>query len=99
MIWSADVTGPEDGPINQENNMSIVTENGIIPERYEVQSIDNRDPATTWLWITDDYVEVNPFELIENMVENCRPWILEEVGIDPKELDDALAVLKRASGS
>lgn len=79
--------------------MSIETENGSIPERYDVQSIDNRDPSTTWLWIGDDYVEVNPFELIENMVENCRSWIIEEEGIDPEELDKALAVLKRAAGS
>ena len=80
--------------------MSIVTKNGSIPERYDIETIDNRDPSTTWIWIgTGDYVEVNPFELIENMVENCRQWIIEEEGIDPKELDDALAVLKRAAGS
>ena len=62
----------------------------------KVEYLDNRDPGTTWLIIEDtedqDYVEVNPFELIENMVENCRPWILEEEGVGAKELDDALAL-------
>lgn len=79
--------------------MSIETENGSIPERYDVQSIDNRDPNETWLWIGDDYVSVSPYELIENMVENCRDWIIKEEGIKADELDNALAVLKRASGS
>jgi hypothetical protein len=32
---------------------------------------DNRDDSTTWLWINQrEYVEVNPKELMENMIEN-----------------------------
>lgn len=37
--------------------------------------LDNRDQGTTWIWIDDirttPYVEVNPIELYENMIENC----------------------------
>lgn len=51
--------------------MSIVTETGIIPERVDVTEVDNRDQGATWLWIGDDYVEVDPVELISNMIENC----------------------------
>ena len=81
--------------------MTIVTKNGnTIPERYDF-TVDNRDPGTTWLWLdgTGDYIEVNPYELIENAVENCKDWMVDEEGVDPTELDKALSVLKRASGS
>ncbi len=60
---------------------------------------DNRDPSVTWLWIDKvRYISVNPYDMIENMVENCRPWIIEEEGVDAIDLERALEVLKRASG-
>ena len=34
--------------------------------------VDNRDPRTTWLWISPtEYIEVDPINLVTNMVENC----------------------------
>ena len=60
---------------------------------------DNRDTATTWLWIDKvRYVEVNPYDMIENMVENGLDWITDEIGISVEEVEQALKVLKRASG-
>jgi len=57
--------------------------------------VDNRDPRCTWLWISDhEYVEVDPVDLVENMVENCTPWYEEEAGIDPTELQRAVDVFK-----
>lgn len=36
-----------------------------------VVETDNRDPRTTWLWINDkEYVEVDPYDLVENSIEN-----------------------------
>lgn len=38
-------------------------------------TIDNRDDHTTWLWPAGygvgSYVEVDPFDLFENMLVNC----------------------------
>lgn len=53
--------------------MGITTENGTIPECYDTKELDNRDPSETWLWLdgTDDYVSINPGEVMGNMVENC----------------------------
>lgn len=54
--------------------MAIVTDNGLIPERYDLEEPDNRDQGTTWLRVAGchgDYVEVNPGELMGNMIENC----------------------------
>ena len=37
-----------------------------------VTCTDNRDQGTTWLWINEsEYVEVNPVDLMGNMIENC----------------------------
>ena len=35
-------------------------------------SIDNRDMATTWLWIEDknEYIEIDPWDLVENVLDN-----------------------------
>lgn len=35
-------------------------------------TIDNRDTSTTWLWIGDSYIEVNPYELMVNVIENSH---------------------------
>ncbi len=44
---------------------------GMFPTRRVVVEVDNRDRATTWLWISkSDYVEVNPTDLMNNMLEN-----------------------------
>ena len=81
--------------------MAIVTdEGGFIPERYE-HELDNRDPNTTWIRLEGchgDYIEVSPYEIIENMVENCKEWIIQEEGITEEALRTALDTLKRASG-
>jgi len=73
------------------------------PEHQTIVDItewDNRDTGVTWLWIDKvRYVSVNPFDLIENMVENCLPWIQDETDVTVAEVEQALAVLKRASGS
>ena len=73
---------------------------GILQKRVTDVTVDNRDPSATWLWISkSDYVEIKPLDLVENMVENCLPWILEETDVDEVDLMNALAVLKRATGS
>lgn len=42
-----------------------------MSEQVDIKSIDNRDQYTTWLWINDhQYVEVNPVDLLRNMIEN-----------------------------
>lgn len=53
--------------------MAIVTTEGIIPERYDVKHLDNRDQGTTWVYLDGmhDYVEVDPTEIMGNMIENC----------------------------
>lgn len=38
----------------------------------KVKELDNRDHNTTWVWTGENnFVEVNPVELFQNMVENC----------------------------
>ncbi len=65
----------------------------------DIRTWDNRDMGETWLWIdTVRYVKVNPFDMIENAVENCMDWIVEEEGLTEDEVNKALAVLKQASG-
>ena len=60
---------------------------------------DNRDSNETWLWIDKvRHIRVSPFDMIENMVENCLPWIVDEEGVPADEVGKALAVLKKASG-
>jgi hypothetical protein len=50
--------------------------------RTSIDLIDNRDQMTTWLWINGEteYIEVDPIELMTNMVENCHhvPFIDRE---------------------
>ncbi len=61
---------------------------GALQKHREVIEVDNRDERTTWLWISrSDYIEVDPVDLIGNMIENCRP--------EPMNL---LEVLKRVLG-
>ncbi len=44
---------------------------GMMPKRRVVVEVDNRDSRTTWLWIgVSDYVEIDPIDLLENMLEN-----------------------------
>lgn len=58
---------------------------------------DNRDPSVTWLWIDDvRYISVDPVEVVENMIENCCSWFDEETDITCKELEDFVALMKRA---
>ncbi len=72
---------------------------GVLRNRQEVVQVDNRDPGATWLWLSlSDFVEIDPVDLVENMIENCRQWIIEEAGVDAIDLERALKVLKRASG-
>ena len=78
--------------------MAIDIEDGTDnPKRYDAV-IDNRDPGTTWIWLegTGDYVEVSPVELVENMIENCREWILAEQGVTEEALESALKTLRQA---
>ncbi len=82
--------------------MPIHTENGTIPERLDY-SLDNRDPGETWLQLegTGDYVSVEPFEIMTNMIENCEHWLFEaEQGpkMNREEVVDAVQVLARACG-
>ncbi len=39
-----------------------------------VDLVDNRDARTTWLWIDGEtrFIEVDPIDLLVNMIENCR---------------------------
>lgn len=43
---------------------------------------DNRDPLTTWIWVGEGaqqrYVEVFPWELVENAIENVHSGLTEE---------------------
>jgi hypothetical protein len=42
-----------------------------VPIRREITVVDNRDTRTTWLWIdTTHYIEVDPYELLRNALEN-----------------------------
>ncbi len=75
-----------------------------IPVRNEVTEVDNRDSRTTWLWISSNqYIEVDPIDLIKNMVENCAHVITDptlhdgetETPVTADELNEALAVLLR----
>ena len=67
--------------------------------RVPIVTWDNRDPGETWLWYDEiHYISVSPFEMIENMIENCKPWIVEEVGVSEDELEKAMQVLARACG-
>ena len=37
-----------------------------------VKQLDNRDSRTTWLWLDSlMYIEVDPVDLMRNMIENC----------------------------
>ena len=61
-----------------------------------VTEVDNRDNRTTWLWINESqYVEIDPVDLVENMIDNCAEWY-KESGVEREDLDDALNVLKSA---
>lgn len=75
-----------------------------IPFRNEVTEVDNRDSRTTWLWISNEqYIEVDPIELIQNMVENCAHVITDptlhdgetEDPVTADELNEALSILLR----
>jgi len=42
-----------------------------MTKHVKVESVDNRDFRTTWLWLDGShYVEVDPIDLVENAVEN-----------------------------
>jgi len=42
---------------------------GYVP----IKSVDNRDERTTWLWLNElQYVEVDPVDIYNNMLENCQ---------------------------
>jgi len=69
-----------------------------MAEQYDVQDVDNRDQRTTWLWITQDYVEVDPIDLMENMIENCYNedvlFLFERFRMYLDHLDDTVEVIK-----
>ena len=90
----------EDGTASiQYVDVGFPIEEPTYRTHVDIAEWDNRDPSETWLWIDKvRYISVDPFDMIENMVENCRQWIIEEEGVNADELDNALAVLKRASG-
>ena len=47
---------------------------GVPSVQRDIVGYDNRDDNTTWLWISStEYVEVNPRQLYDNMIENCYP--------------------------
>ena len=78
--------------------MARVTDVGTFPERVEVTELDNRDTRTTWLWIGDDYIEVDPVELIQNVIENCTHWLKDHEqgpGISQEELDLVTTITER----
>jgi len=54
-----------------------------LPEQYDIKELDNRDSNTTWIWLdgtdTPSYVEVDPIELFQNMLENLDPEDADEV--------------------
>jgi hypothetical protein len=65
-------------------------------ERVEYE-VDNRDQRTTWLWIGgygNQYLEVDPIELIENMVENCIDDENPEPQVTKEQVEEALRVLR-----
>ena len=79
-----------------------------LPQRHTDIEIDNRDSRTTWLWIGgygNEYLEVDPVELIENMIENCAHVITDheiyllvdgaENQVTAEELQTALQILQR----
>ena len=73
--------------------------NSVLSNRREVTEVDNRDASETWLWLgRRDRVEVDPVDLVENMIENNRQWIIEEEGVDAIDLERALEVLNKARG-
>jgi len=68
--------------------------------------VDNRDSRTTWLWIGgygNQYIEVDPVELIKNMIENCAHVITDptlhdgetEIPVTADELNEAISILLR----
>ena len=65
---------------------------------YEV---DNRDNRTTWLWIGGyghQYIEIDPVDLVENMIENVQGYIEDpetETDVTMTELQGALQILRR----
>ena len=69
-----------------------------MAEQYDVQDVDNRDQRTTWLWITQDYVEVDPIDLMENMIENCYNedvlFLFERFRMYLDHLDDTVEDIK-----
>ncbi len=82
----------------------MTNDNDNMPFRNEVTEVDNRDSRTTWLWISpQQYVEVDPIELIQNMIENCAHVITDpeihdeatEIPVTADELNEALEVLLR----
>ncbi len=76
-----------------------------IPLWINVDTVDNRDSRTTWLWINGDteYIEIDPVDLIQNMVENCAhvitdPTLIDgetEIPVTADELNEALSILRR----
>ena len=71
-----------------------------IPLHLKVDTVDNRDSRTTWLWINGDteYIEVDPVDLIENMIENCTQVITDpeyKGDVTSDELQTALSILQR----
>lgn len=62
-----------------------------MKEQVDIKSTDNRDPHTTWLWINDrQYVEVNPIELVYNVIENLPEEEQPELTKLIEELDKLL---------
>ncbi len=54
----------------------------------QVQRTENRDAVTTWLWVNDeDYIEINPIDLIINMLENNPTISIDDV---TRRLEEAL---------
>jgi len=56
---------------------NILSDMEVLPPRVcqrRDYKVDNRDESTTWLWFSDrEYLEVDPIELYNNMLENL-PW-------------------------
>ncbi len=81
-------------------NIGLPDEEPTYNTNVAITEWDNRDPATTWLWIDKvRYIEVNPVELIANMVENCHVGMVEFEDVTEDQLNHAVSILKRAIGS
>jgi hypothetical protein len=64
----------------------------VPPRQVEVESTDNRDVNTTWLWIEPNaYVEVDPVDLLLNALENAN--------VPSQYLDKINALIDEAIGA